>query len=136
MRIYFYDGRLDDEDILKKLQLKNKKIKIIDAADGFTKNREAARACKVSNTPVLTNQVTLLCNDYCWRDTKHFSRTACECLIYIEEIQEWRYLQDLTSKQIQRAHNLEKMYIAGVFDYDPDYDPITQTYKSQANDVI
>ena len=114
--IYFVDGEFIDVYWLAVLGLSkqdNIPYEIIDATQGVTQN--LTRIKEIQNYPfaerVITNSILLLNNDYGWNDES----STCEVYIYDHCSKEFINVQNLTDKEIRKAHNLAKMYVAGSF---------------------
>lgn len=106
MKIYFEDDQLC-------LINSPAGAKIVDAQYGYYDNyRRLELFYQVSdeNTIIYTNSLVALNADYCWNDEK-----KC-CELYLRDIAgAWKPCQELTDKEIRKAHNLEKIYRAGGF---------------------
>lgn len=62
---------------------------------------------------IVTNDIILWGNqDYSWNEELDCS----DAYIYLQQYATIENVQNLTSKEIRKAHNLEKMYLAGLFD--------------------
>jgi hypothetical protein len=114
--IYFVDGEFIDVYWLAVLGLSkedNIPYEIIDATHGVTQN--LTRIKEIQNYPfterVITNSILLLNNEYGWNDES----STCEVYIYDHCSKEFINVQNLTDKEIRKAHNLAKMYVAGSF---------------------
>jgi hypothetical protein len=114
--IYFVDGEFIDVYWLAVLGLSkedNIPYEITDATQGVTQN--LTRIKEIENYPfterVITNSILLLNNEYGWNDES----STCEVYIYDHCSKEFINVQNLTDKEIRKAHNLAKMYVAGSF---------------------
>lgn len=112
--IYFVDGSLSPVVIseFNKVCEKHKINGIVVNADkGVSSCRKDAQSYSISypNSYILTNQITLLTNEYAWVNGK------CEAYIYQHADNQFVSVQKLTDKDIRFPHNLQKMYIAGSF---------------------
>jgi hypothetical protein len=114
--IYFVDGEFSDVYWLTVLNLSkrdNIPYVVIDAKEGVTQN--ITRIKEIQNYSfterVVTNSILLLNNEYGWNDES----LTCEVYIYDHYTKEFINVQNLTDKEIRKAHNLAKMYIAGSF---------------------
>ena len=106
MKIYFEDGELS----LCKSVLN---ATFIDAGYGFYDNYRRLKLLndsKGADAVVYTNSLVALSSDWCWNEKDHRPE------LYLRNIGgEWTICTELTDKEIRRAHNLEKMYVAGSF---------------------
>ena len=106
MKIYFEDGEISNYTPLVDGI-------IIDARYGFYDNYRRLKLIddsKDSDAVVYTNSLVALDNDWCWNEKEHRPE------LYFRDIAGvWKNCTELTDKEIRRAHNLEKMYIAGSF---------------------
>ena len=85
----------------------------IDAGMGYNNCRRKLRYIKDNcpfNTKVYTNSLDAFSNFWCWDDENK------KPMIYIRDKNEkWKLIWDMADIELRRAHNLEKMYVNGVF---------------------
>ena len=110
MKIYFEDGEL-----LESPQLPITDFVVIDAKDGVNRNLyELDELLKANPTATIyTNSILAFNNDYAWNDELGVPE------IYIRggRLYVFTRIDKLTLKELRKAHNLAKMYIAGAFNY-------------------
>lgn len=85
---------------------------VIDANYGFTNCKEIIDTIKSYpyECMVLTNQIGILSHEYGWReDLSEHERI----FLFIDG--NFINIQNLTDKELRKAHNIEKMYIANAF---------------------
>lgn len=106
MKIYFEDDQLC-------LINSPAGAKIVDAQYGYYDNHrrlDLFNQVSDENTIIYTNSLVALDNRYCWNDKK-----KC-CDLYLRNIAgEWKPCQELTEREIRYGHNLEKLYVNGIF---------------------
>lgn len=112
MIVYFEDGSLIDE---------NRSVDIVDGAEfirvdagiGYSNCRKMLRYIKDHfpfDIKVYTNSLDAFSNFWCWDDEKKIP------MIYIKDKNgKWKLISELTTKELRMAHNLEKLYVNGVF---------------------
>ena len=106
MKIYFEDGRLTRPN-----SLDFKYGYIVDARDGFTQNDKMLDFIKFTdnNASVYTNSLVALDNRLAWNEELGVPE------VYMVRDDKFVRIDKLTNRELRRAHNLKKMYIAGEF---------------------
>lgn len=120
MKILFYDGMMSERYFSLRDALEeehygfNANSYDIDAVYGPGKCKIFLDYIKNENTNaiVLTNSLVALDNTYCWNDKTH----SCDLYIFITSRNRFVSVNNLTDKNIKKAHNLEAMYRNGAFD--------------------
>lgn len=112
MIVYFEDGKLFDEN--RPVDLVDEAGFIwIDARNGYSNCRKRLRTIKGKmpfNTKVYTNSLDAFSNFWCWDEEKKMP------MIYIRDKNgNWVLIKDMTDRQLRIVHNLEKMYVNGIF---------------------
>lgn len=118
MRIYFYDGSLCEAS-----KPGDEMYYRIDAMDGPT-------TCKINiqglsdmvnhneiaydNVAILSNSLVALSHEYGWNEREGHT----DIYIWRFDLNKYVRIDELTDKEIRKAHNIEKMYRAGVFNPD------------------
>lgn len=109
MIVYFEDGYIMNESIA----IETGAFIKIDAAMGYSNCRRSLRYIKDNHpfdTKVYTNSLDAFSNFWCWDEEK---KTP---MIYIrDEHGKWKLIQEMTDRELRVAHNLEKLYVNGVF---------------------
>ena len=106
MKIYFYDGDLEDWS--------DNPLEKIDAKHGPSANLRLLQVLYVVNTEqVITNSLVALSHEYGWNH--HENHT--DIYLWIDELHRFIRIDMLVKKDIKWAHNIEKMYLAGAFQY-------------------
>ena len=105
MILYFEDGPLYETKVIYDVY--------IDAGDGFSSCRrrfENVNKTYEKNVRVYTNSLYGFSNYFCWDEEKK------KPMIYIrDEKLNWTLISELTDRELRIAHNLEKMYVNGIF---------------------
>lgn len=110
MRIYFYDGVCDPNNVDFKYDF------IVDAKFGYKNNVETLNLIKQfeiiskTNPEVCTNSIVALNNEYAWNDELNVPE------IYLLRGDQFIRIDELTKRKLRNAHNMMKMYMAGEFD--------------------
>lgn len=108
MIVYFEDGEL-----LHAQSLPTRDIIDVDARFGYSNCRRRLRRIKDNypfDTAVYTNSLDAFSNLWCWSEEK---KTP---MIYIRnENGDWTLIQELTTRELRMAHNLEKLFVNGAF---------------------
>lgn len=109
MIVYFEDG-----PVIESLYSDNgKRMITVDAGIGYSFCRKMLREIDENypfDTEVYTNSLDALSNHWCWDDQKR------KPMIYLRNSYgKWTLITYLTDREIRRHHNLEKMYVNGVF---------------------
>lgn len=103
--IFYYEGEIPENSLYEG-------VDIIDAKYGYLANM--SRMDKFVNDDnehkVLTNQVALLKNKYCWDKEKHRPE-----ILVKDRGGKWKHITSFTKQHVKYAHNLEAMYRVGVF---------------------
>ena len=109
MKIYFEDGELHRPNSINFTY-----GYLIDAKYGYTMNVSLLRTIKRlhNDATVYTNSLIALSNDFAWNEELGVSE------IYLNRNGEFIRIDKLTDKELRKAHNILKMYIAGKFDGD------------------
>ena len=120
MKILFYDGILTDF-ICKHRDIKELEppFTTLDAGDGPSMNMMLLD--DISDNPtdfvdkvvVFTNSLIALDHRYGWNHKENHT----DIYIWVDELEEFKRIDSLTDKEIRYAHHIEKMYLAGVFEY-------------------
>ena len=109
MIVYFEDGQVTDSMYSDN----GKRMKTVDAGNGYSCCRKMLREIEENypfETEVYTNSLDALSNYWCWDDSKGIP------MIYLRDSTgDWVHITCLTDREIRRHHNLEKMYVNGVF---------------------
>lgn len=118
MKIYFFDGRLEDiHNIIDIDFVYLGNVITIDGADGPQCNRKELHRCKEHvyerDVIILTNSLVALSHDYGWNEEENHT----DIYLWIDELHDFIRIDRLTAKEIRYAHNIEKMYLAGAFMY-------------------
>lgn len=93
-------------------------VKILSAADGESQLYWEAQAVEQSTADsiLLTNSTFLLNFDrFTWDDEKQVFKVW----FWNEHLREFRHINDLTQKDLRRAHNIVKLYQNGALDVMP-----------------
>jgi hypothetical protein len=115
MKVYFYDGDLLDAPPPNSIIDEFKRVECIDAAFGPSSVLATLSEYKehpVENTSLLSNSILALSHEYGWNEAENHT----DIYIYSEKADKYIRIDKLTDKEIRRAHNIGKMYIAGTFD--------------------
>ena len=108
MIVFFENGSIAD----KELHINAIKI---DAGNGYNACRKELNRIRNTlpfNTVVYTNSLDAFSNFWCWDEEKKMP------MIYIRDendYNEWKLISEMTDRQLRIAHNLEKMYVNGIF---------------------
>lgn len=107
MRVLFEDG------VLRLILKDDLDLYVIDARYGPTACTSGLnRVMQINpNAKIYTNYLGALSFDYSWDKENN----KCEAYLYDDE-DGWINIQNLTSRELRFAHNIPKMYMAGVFD--------------------
>lgn len=115
-KLYFYDGELDFDKLCINNILNNNMINflILDGKFGHNANVKSFREFQKSfwdtnNCIILTNMTFFLDNIF-WNEEEDKPE------IYILKSEKWYNITDLTDKKIRKVHNIEKLYLSGLFD--------------------
>lgn len=112
MIVYFEDDSILDKDNPINTD-DNRGFIRVDAGMGYSHCRSKLRHIKdiyPFDTKVYTNSLDAFSNFWCWDDEKKMP------MIYIRDIYgSWKLIAELTDKELRVAHNLEKLYVNGVF---------------------
>ena len=120
MKVYFYDGILKEAPVMGCLpEEADAQTFHVDARYGPKENREKLGALanlEQHGSPVyvLTNSLLALSHTYGWDEEENHTNIY----LWVEDLDKYVRIDDLTDKDIRQAHNIEKMYIAGAFDVD------------------
>lgn len=110
MIVYFEDGPITNNSVF--LNNGEEALKV-DAGMGYSHCRRKLRYIKDNypfDTKVYTNSLDAFSNFWCWDDEKKMP------MIYIKgKNGEWRLINELTDRELRMMHNLEKLYVSGVF---------------------
>jgi len=106
MRVLFEDG------VLRPILKDDLDLYIINARYGPTACTSGLnRVMQINpNAKIYTNYLGALSFDYSWDKENN----KCEAYLYDDE-DGWINIQNLTSRELRFAHNIPKMYMAGVF---------------------
>lgn len=104
MKIYFEDGKLRHHTF---------DCIVIDASDGPSKNISDLNSIMKSNpyATIYTNSIFAFSNDYAWNQ----KLKVPEVYIRYGEYLKFTRIDELTNKELRKAHNIGHMYIAGAF---------------------
>ena len=107
MKIYFEDGELHRPN---NIDFKYKYI--VDAGSGYSNNDALLRVIKFTDNDasVYTNSLVALDNGFAWNEELKVPE------IYLVRDDKFIRIDELTEKELRKAHNIMKMYMAGVFD--------------------
>lgn len=107
MKIYFYDGDLED--------ISDSPLEKVDAKYGPSANLRLLQALHAADTKeIITNSLVALSHEYGY--DHHENHTDIH--LWIDELHRFIRIDRLTKKDIRWAHNIEKMYLAGTLTYD------------------
>lgn len=108
MKIYFEDGELIDVT-----RLTIKPDFCVDAKNGVTNNINLLDIIKETdpNAIIYTNSIFAFDNKYAWNN----ELKVPDICIRATEYMIFKCIDTLTDKELRRAHNLAKMYVAGAF---------------------
>ena len=108
MKIYFEDGELIWSDYLP-----FDNYITVNAANGVSRNIDVLNDIKKTNPNaiVYTNSIFAFSNDYAWNE----ELKVPEIYIRSGKYNIFTRIDKLTIKELRKAHNLAKMYVAGVF---------------------
>lgn len=108
MKIYFEDGKL-----LNSIRLNFKYDFVIDAKNGysFCKNALTMLTHSYPECIVYTNSIIALDNLYAWND----ELGVPEIFMRAGEHQVFHRIDELTQKELHKAHNIMKMYMGNAF---------------------
>lgn len=109
MKIYFEDGELVSSGYLP-----IDRYIVVNAGSGVHTNINVLNDIKEynPNAVVYTNSIFAFSNDYAWNEELEVP----EIYIRAGEHMLFTRIDKLTEKELRRAHNLAKMYVAGAFD--------------------
>lgn len=113
MKIYFQDGKLIDGDVFDCTDLWK-----LDAAYGpsFCRRNLDFISKHYSDDTVYTNSLIALNNDYAWNDELGAPEVFLKTHNLDTDEYEWARIDRLTDKNLRKAHNLMRMYLAGSFE--------------------
>jgi hypothetical protein len=109
MKIYFEDGELGSSGYLPITR-----YIVVNAACGVSRNinvLDDIKECE-PNATVYTNSILAFSNEYAWNE----ELKVPEIYIRAGEHMLFTRIDKLTERELRRAHNLAKMYIAGAFE--------------------
>lgn len=107
MKIYFEDGKLNANTEVSPRY-------IVDASNGYSENKRELDRIKENdyNSTVYTNQIIALSNEYCWNENLGVPE------LYLRVSNgKFKRADELTDRELRQAHNLEKLYVNGGFNY-------------------
>ena len=109
MKIYFEDGKLEEEKLLS-----FKPDYTIDAGFGFSANVKFLDVLSQDNTDyiIYTNSILAFDNRYAWNEELQ----APEIYIRAGNDKLFTRIDELTERELREGHNLAKMYITGEFE--------------------
>lgn len=111
MIVYFEDGSINNKNM--PVNLESDVCFLVDAGMGFSDCRRMLRNIDKNfsfDTKVYTNSLDAFSNTWCWDEEKKIP------MIYVRnENDKWQLISELTEKELRRAHNLEKLYVGGMF---------------------
>lgn len=85
----------------------------VDAGKGYSYCRRKLKYIKDNypfDTNVYTNSLDAFSNFWCWDDKKKMP------MIYIRDKNwQWKLISEMTDRELRISHNLEKMYVNGIF---------------------
>lgn len=104
MKIYFEDG---------KLRHHIQECILIEASDGPSKNISYLKRIMKENPNAIiyTNSIFAFSSDYAWNE----KLKVPEVYIRHGEYLKFTRIDELTNKELRKAHNIGRMYIAGAF---------------------
>lgn len=110
MKIYFEDGELVSSNYLP-----IDHYIVVSATSGVSRNIAVLNDIKETepNAIVYTNSIIAFSNDYAWNE----DLKVPEIYIRAGEYMIFTRIDKLTTKDLRKAHNLAKMYIAGSFNH-------------------
>lgn len=108
MIVFFEDGPIKDNDLFLDEQMFK-----VDAGMGFSYCRDILWMINNNfsfDTKVYTNSLYAFSNCWCWNEEKQTP------MIYVRDKNyNWKLISELTTRELRRAINLEKLYINGEF---------------------
>ena len=109
MIVFFEDGPITNNT----LTLGGKELIKVDAGKGYSACRKKLKEIRDNypfDTKIYTNSLDAFSNFWCWDEEKKIP------MIYIRnEKGNWVLINELTDRQLRIAHNLEKLYVNGIF---------------------
>ena len=110
MIVYFENGSITNEALYSS---NGEEIIKVDAGMGYNHCRRRLRYIDENypfDTAVYTNSLDAFSNCWCWDEDKKIP------MIYVRnENNDWVLINELTTRELRRAHNLEKLYVNGEF---------------------
>lgn len=108
MKIYFYDGEI----LNAPLPINRLNLIFIDAGKGpHYVLATLDEYKKQKNVWIVSNSILALSHEYGWNEISNHT----DIYIYSPKADKYIRIDKLTDKEIRRAHNIGKMYIAGTF---------------------
>lgn len=109
MIVFFKDGSITNDSLF----IDGKEVLKVDAGMGYSHCRKRLRYIQDNypfDTEVFTNSLDAFSNFWCWDDKKNMP------LIYVQnEDGDWKFINELTNRELRIGHNLEKLYVNGEF---------------------
>ena len=113
MKVYFYDGSIYFFKMIHPHRFAHE----IDASDGVSNNLKQLESLRDNQaTEVFTNSILALSNSYGWDEEENHT----DIYLWVDELKDFIRIDYLTNKEIRYAHNIEKMYLNHIFEYEPD----------------
>lgn len=110
MIVYFEDKSITNDWLLDE---NGEELIKVNAGMGYSYCRNQLRYIKDNypfDTKVYTNSLDAFSNFWCWDDEKKMP------MIYIrDDSGQWKLIGELTDRELRMGHNLEKLYVNGVF---------------------
>lgn len=112
MIVYFENGSITNEALYSS---SGEEMIKVDAGMGYNHCRRRLRQIDEKypfDTEVYTNSLDAFSNCWCWDEDKKIP------MIYVRnENGDWMLIDELTTRELRRAHNLEKFYVNGEFGF-------------------
>ena len=115
MKVFFYDGNLDTPFVESNVfgeakRLAGKECGIVSASDGPSENRKTIALMDYDGA-ILTNSLMAL-NHWCgWNEEENHT----DIYLWVDKLHTFKRIDELTDREIRRAHCVDKMYLAGSF---------------------
>ena len=120
MKVYFYDGVLEDAFVMECFpEDADAQIFHVDARYGPKKNMKKLKTLANieqygSPVYVLTNSLLALSHTYGWDEEGNHTNIY----LWVEDLDKYVRIDNLTDREIRQGHNIAKMYLAGTFSVD------------------
>lgn len=112
MIVYFENGSITNEALYSS---NGEEMIKVDAGMGYNHCRRRLRYIDENSpfdTEIYTNSLDAFSNHWCWDEDKKIP------MIYVRnENNDWVLINELTTRELRRALNLEKLYVNGEFGF-------------------